>query len=153
VPLYVIADGIQDPGNFGTILRSATAIDATAVLLLPGTVDPYNGKVVRAAMGAHFRVPIVPFDSSWREELIAICPTRVLAEADAPAIYDEVNWNAPAAVIVGSEAHGPSEDGRSLATTSARIPLLNGVESLNAGVAASIMLFEAARQRRLPQKP
>jgi TrmH family RNA methyltransferase len=152
-PFYVIADGIQDPGNLGTLLRSAAAVDVTAVLLMPGTVDPFNGKVVRAAMGAHFRVPIVPFDSSWREEVIASCPTRVLAEAEAPVPYDEVDWRASSAVIVGSEAHGSSEFGRSLATISARIPLLNGVESLNAGVAASVMLFEAARQRRLPQKP
>ena len=152
-PIYVIADGVQDPGNLGTLLRSAAAVDVTAVLLMPGTVDPYNGKVVRAAMGAHFRVPIVPLDSTWREELIANCPTRVLSDAEGPALYDEVNWRAPSAVIVGSEAHGPSEHGRALATISARIPLLNGVESLNAGVAASIMLFEAARQRRLLHKP
>lgn len=152
-PLYVIADGIQDPGNLGTLLRSAAAVEANAVLLTPGTVDPFNGKVVRAAMGAHFRVAIAPLDDAWRDALIVTCPVRILAEADATALYDEVDWRSPSALIVGSEAHGPTDMGRSLASQSARIPLLNGVESLNAGVAAAIMLFEAARQRRLRHKP
>jgi TrmH family RNA methyltransferase len=147
-PLYVVVDGVQDPGNLGTLLRSAAAVDVSAVLLTPGTVDAYNGKVVRAAMGAHFRLPIAPLDESSRERLVVRCRVRVLAESGSAVTYDGIDWTEPAALIVGSEAHGPSEMGRSLATVSAGIPLLNEVESLNAGVAASVMLFEAARQRR-----
>jgi TrmH family RNA methyltransferase len=147
-PLYVVVDGVQDPGNLGTLLRSASAVDASAVLLTPGTVDAYNGKVVRAAMGAHFRLPIAPLDETSREWLVDRCAVRVLAEMRSALTYDRIDWTEPVALIVGSEAHGPSEIGRSLATVSAGIPLLNDVESLNAGVAASVMLFEAARQRR-----
>lgn len=147
-PLYLVVDGVRDPGNLGTLLRSAAAVDVTEVLLGPGTVDPYNGKAVRAAMGAHFRVKIGPLDDAALATLVSRCPVRVLAESRGEVTYDEVDWTGPAALIVGSEAHGPSETGRSLATISAAIPLLNQVESLNAGVAGSVMLFEAARQRR-----
>ncbi|MCC6793342.1 MAG: RNA methyltransferase [Thermomicrobiales bacterium] len=147
-PLYVVADGVQDPGNLGTLLRSSAAAGATSVLIGPGSVDPFNGKVVRAAMGAHFRVPIRSLDEAWQARLETTCPLRVLADSEAEMRYDDVDWTVPAVLIVGSEAHGPSNVGLGLATVAASIPLENGVESLNAGVAAAIMLFEAARQRR-----
>jgi TrmH family RNA methyltransferase len=147
LPLFLVVDGIRDPGNLGTLLRSAAAVDASAVLVAPETVDSFNGKVVRAGMGAHFRVPIIRLDESWTERLRRTCSVRVLAEARSEATYDQVDWHEPSALIVGSEAHGPSSTGRELANASARIPLLNDIESLNAGVAGSIMLFEAMRQR------
>lgn len=147
-PLYLVVDGVRDPGNLGTLLRSAAAVGVTAAAIAAGSVDPFNGKTVRAGMGAHFRLPILALDSHLQNEIESACPIRVLAESMAEVTYDQVRWREGAALIVGSEAHGPSEDGRMLASCSARIPLANGVESLNAGVAGSIMLFEAARQRR-----
>ena len=147
-PLFLVVDGVRDPGNLGTLLRSAAAAGATAAVVMPGTVDPYNGKTVRAGMGAHFRIPIVSLDESLRNIIVASCPVRVLTNASAELIYDRISLDRGTALIVGSEAHGPSNFGRTLATCEVKIPLENGVESLNAGVAGSIMLFEAARQRR-----
>lgn len=149
MPLFLVVDGVRDPGNLGTLLRSAAAAGATAIVTTPGTVDPFNGKVVRAGMGAHFRMPILALDESIRALLEFRCTVRALAEPHAALRYDRVSWQQGAALIVGSEAHGPSQAGRDLATCSVSIPLENGVESLNAGVAGSILMFEAARQRRI----
>jgi TrmH family RNA methyltransferase len=147
-PLFVIADQVRDPGNLGTLMRAAAGAGATAVFLTEGTVDPYNPKVVRAAMGSHFRIPIAWLGEHERALIERHCPVRVVAESTADKLYDEVDWTKAAALIVGSEAHGVSDAGRSLGTVSARIPLAAGVESLNAGVAGAVILFEAARQRR-----
>jgi TrmH family RNA methyltransferase len=151
-PLFLVADGVQDPGNLGTLMRTSAAAGVSAVFITPGTVDPYNGKVVRSAMGAHFRVPVRELDDRWQERVAHTCPLRVVAEAGAAETYDALAWGGAAALIVGSEAHGPGDIGRRLGNVTARIPLQNGVESLNVGVAASIMLFEAARQRRSPEQ-
>jgi TrmH family RNA methyltransferase len=145
--LYLIADGVKDPGNLGTLLRSAAAAGVTAVLLAPETVDPFNGKVVRAGMGAHFRVPLRLLDENWIDRVAATCVVRIVADARAELTYDQVDWRASSALVIGSEAHGKSAATSGLGTTTARIPLSNGVESLNAGVAGSIILFEALRQR------
>jgi len=148
VPLVLVIDRLQDPGNLGTLLRSAAGAGASAIVLTDGTVDPYNSKVVRAAMGAHFRIPLRWQSDPEVEELLAACVNRVVADADGEVVYDQVDWTEPSAVIIGSEAHGPSQWGRAAATARARIPLAAGVESLNAAVAGAVMLFEAARQRR-----
>jgi TrmH family RNA methyltransferase len=147
VSLILIADGIADPGNLGTVIRSAAGAGATAVMVGPGTVDPYNGKVVRSAMGAHFRVPIRAAINPADGRLGAR-HRFVLADANATADYAAFDWTGPVAIIVGSEAHGPTAFGQALATDAVRIPMVNGVESLNAATAGSILLFEAARQRR-----
>jgi TrmH family RNA methyltransferase len=144
----LVADAISDPGNLGTLIRSAAGAGATAVVLTPGTVDPYNGKAVRAAMGAHFRIPILRIDEHSEGAFTRRVPTRVLAEAGAGAEYAAFDWGGSLAIIVGSEAHGPSALGRRLATHVVEIPLSNDIESLNAAVAGSVLLFEAARQRR-----
>jgi TrmH family RNA methyltransferase len=156
--LALICDDIQDPGNLGTILRSAEAAGVTAVWLTPDCVDPYNPKVVRAAMGAHFRLPFYT-GWSWRDierDLGRICDElQVLAaESSAALPYDMVDWTRPSVLIVSSEAHGLSVQGREYAErvgSLITIPMAGGTESLNAAVAASILLFEAARQRRHPQ--
>lgn len=147
-PLFLILDRVRDPGNLGTLLRAAAGAGVDAVFLSAESVDPFNPKVVRAGMGAHFRVPIRPLDEAARAEIIARCPLRVVATAEAELPYDMVDWRQPAALIIGSEAAGVGEAGRDLATASAAIPLAGGVESLNAGVAGAVILFEAARQRR-----
>ncbi len=147
IPFVLIADGLRDPGNLGTLLRSAAGAGINLVLLSPGTVDAFNGKVVRAAMGAHFRIPIDELDDGWRAWLTQACPTRVLADADGHRVYTDFPWVGPLAIIVGSEADGPTYLGRDLASETVRIPLENDVESLNAGIAGSLILFEAKRQR------
>jgi RNA methyltransferase, TrmH family len=148
-PLILVLDQIRDPGNLGTLVRTAAAAGVTAIYLTEGTVDPFNPKAVRSAVGAHFRAPIRWLTESEREQLTVTIPDRIVADALASTNYDEIDWTEPCAVIIGSEAHGSGRTGRELATGGARIPLANDVESLNAAAAGAIMLFEAARQRRV----
>jgi TrmH family RNA methyltransferase len=149
----LILDRLADPGNLGTILRTALAADVEAVLLTPGCVDPFNSKVVRAAAGAHLRLPLAR-EQDWQAIAMRVrehcgTPGRVfLAEARASCLYYEQDLRQPFALIIGNEAHGPSEEARRLATESIAIPLANGVESLNAAMAAGILLYEAVRQQR-----
>lgn len=153
-PLVLLLDQVRDPGNLGTLLRSAVGAGATCVVLTPGSVDPFNPKVVRAGMGAHFRVPIRWLDDELRDWLLRACPARIVAEADAPLRYDAFDWTGGAVLIIGSEATGATPALRALATASVTIPLSGDLESLNAAIAGSIVLFEAARQRRaLDQEP
>ncbi len=144
--LILIADSLRDPGNLGALLRSAAAAGVDAVLLSPETVDAYNPKVVRSAMGAHFRLPVV--EAAWAEIAGWVRGMAVyLAAADGDRIYTTIDWTRPSALIVGSEARGASEEAAQLATQRISIPLSHEVESLNAAVAASVILFEAKRQR------
>lgn len=143
----IVLDRIADPGNLGTILRAADAANADAAFLAPGTVDAHNPKVVRAAMGAHFHLPIT--DCTWDELADRLSGLTVwLAEARAGEPYDRVDWRAPSALVVGSEAEGPSDDARQFTQHRVHIPMPGRAESLNAAVAAGVLLFEAARQRR-----
>lgn len=144
--LILIVDSLRDPGNLGTLLRSAAASDVDVVLLSPETVDAYNPKVVRGAMGAHFRLPIV--EAAWAEIADRVRNMNIyLAAADGELTYSTADWTQSSALIVGSEASGASQDAAQLATKRVSIPLSRGVESLNAAVAASVILFEAKRQR------
>ena len=145
--LILIADTLRDPGNLGTLLRSAAASEVDAVLLSPATVDAYNPKVVRSAMGAHFRLPIM--EAAWAAIADRVKGMNVsLAAAAGDCAYTAIDWTLPSALIIGSEASGASRAAARLATQRIAIPLARGVESLNAAVAASIILFEAKRQRR-----
>jgi RNA methyltransferase, TrmH family len=154
--LALICDGISDPGNMGTLLRSAEAAGADLVIASEGCVDLYNPKVVRAAMGAHFRLPSL-HDLRWDEIVHGLSEIGVGTErlfctdASAARDYDEVDWNQSSAIIVSNEAHGLSVDARAVCAHSGgavRIPMLGNSESLNAAVAGSLIMFEAARQRR-----
>lgn len=147
VSFALVVDRLGDPGNLGTVLRTADAAGVQAIFLLPGTVDPYNPKVVRAAMGAHFHVPIV--EAHW-ESLAAQLggATAWLAEAHEGQPYHQVDWSGPAALIIGAEAEGPSAAARAFTSQRVHVPMPGRAESLNAAVAAGILLFEAARQRQ-----
>lgn len=146
--LVVIADQLRDPGNLGTLLRSAAGAGADGFIVPSGTVDVWSEKVLRAGMGAHFRIPIRE-GLAWDEVLPLLEGLQVyVAEAEGVLFYDAVDWRKPSALLVGGEAEGASVAGLLRADQALRIPMMNGVESLNAGVAGSIMLFEAARQRR-----
>lgn len=143
----LILDNLRDPGNMGTILRTAAAAGVEVVLLSPGSVDAYNPKVLRGGMGAHFRIPVL--EASWTR-IAVYCRdlTVYLADMQGDVTYDAADWQQAWALIIGSEAHGESEEASTLARQRVYIPMASETESLNAAVAAGIILFEAARQRR-----
>jgi TrmH family RNA methyltransferase len=145
--LILILDRLRDPGNLGTILRSAAGAGVEVVYLMSGTVDLYNPKVVRAAIGAHFRLPILT-DVGWNGVRERCAGMMVyLAEASGDTPYFAVDWTALAALIIGGEATGASTEAGELATQRISIPMKGGLESLNAAMAATVILFEIARQR------
>lgn len=148
-PAFVLVlDGIRDPGNMGTILRSAAAAGADLVVPLKGCVDPWGPKVLRSGMGAHFRLALAPL-ASWPDVDATIGKRRVwLAEAAGERVYDEVDWTVPCALVIGGETTGISTEARARGVAVA-IPMANGAESLNAAMAATVIMFEAARQGRL----
>lgn len=156
-PLALVCDSIQDPGNLGTIFRTAEAAGVHAVFLSPQCVDMFNPKVVRAAMGAHFRLPIYD-EPDWKSiahdlKKLGIDTQHVYAtEVGAPDSYDAAEWYDPSALIVSNEAHGASAGAKELAGGSLSIPMLGNTESLNAATATAIILFEAARQRRVSSR-
>ena len=144
--LTLIPDRMRNPGNLGTLLRTALAAGVEQVLLPPGTVDATNPKAVRGGMGAHFRLPLQAM--SWKQIPAAMQGQRVyLAAARRGTPYTAVDWTVPLALIVGGEADGAGEQARALADDEIFIPMHNAVESLNAAVAAAVILFEIARQR------
>ncbi len=145
--LLLVFDGIQDPGNAGTLIRSAEAFGATGVVFLSGSVHVANGKLLRAAAGSAFRVPILE-DMSSGDLLMRTteCNITLYAlSASARQTVFEAVLTRPSALILGSEGAGVSSS-LEKATQALRIPV-NSVESLNVGIAGSIALFEAARQR------
>jgi TrmH family RNA methyltransferase len=142
----VVADALRDPGNLGTLLRTAAAAGADQVLLGPSTVDAYNLKVVRGAMGAHFSLPMATM--TWPGITSHLAGQSIwLADARGAVSYTDVDWTQPSALILGGEAKGATPEAEKLATGRVSIPMQRGVESLNAAVAAAIILFEAQRQR------
>jgi TrmH family RNA methyltransferase len=152
-PLVVVLDGMQDPGNAGTIARAAEAFGATGILFLKGSVSPYNAKTLRASAGSLFRVPFLHgVDAALaraalaqrKVELFAGVPANSKRPAKALTFVD---LTVHCGLVIGSEAHGVSSEMRG-AARDVSIPTV-GVESLNAGVAAGILLYEARRQRML----
>mgnify|MGYP001113670429 CR=1 FL=1 len=142
----LIVDGVADPGNLGTIMRAAAAAAVPLMVITSGTVDPTNPKVLRSAMGAHFRLPIRQM--SWEGIASRLSEHAIfLASAGGGIPYFKVDWTQPSALIVGGEAHGPSERAMRLAHTRVSIPMPGGMESLNVAMAASILIFEMVRQR------
>jgi RNA methyltransferase, TrmH family len=141
----VVADSIRDPGNLGTLLRSADAAGAQAVLLPPETVDAFSPKVVRAGMGAHFRVPIRAM--AWEQVGALTMGLKVyLADMQGASCW-KADFKEPLALIIGGEATGATKPARQLAERLVSIPMLGQAESLNAAVAGSILMFEVLRQR------
>ncbi|HEY3992707.1 MAG TPA: RNA methyltransferase [Ktedonobacteraceae bacterium] len=153
-PALLVLDDLADPGNMGTILRTALAADVYEVLLTPHCVDCYSPKVVRAAAGAHVALPV------WRDLSWSAIEARIaqhcgsagervfIAEASGSRPYYTEDLRQPFALIIGNEAHGTSQQARELASRALSIPLANQVESLNAAIATGIFLFEAVRQLR-----
>jgi TrmH family RNA methyltransferase len=151
-PLILILAGLQDPGNLGTILRSAEAFGATGVVSLPGTVSAWNSKAVRASAGSVFRVPLLAAGADecfarLRAAKIPAWTTAVNGAVDGAKDMQSMNLAGPAAVIIGNEGGGVPEAIAKRADGALTIPCPGPVESLNAAVAASVLLYEASRQR------
>jgi len=148
-PLILGAAGVQDPGNLGTIIRSAEAMGASGVLTMEGTVHAINPKVIRASAGSLFRLPVVKMDSAEAVRNLRDQGARILATSSHKGIpLDEADLTEACCIFVGSEGAGISKELIAEADEVIAIPHSERVESLNAGVAASIILYEAARQRR-----
>lgn len=147
-PLIVVLAGLQDPGNLGTILRSAEAFGADGVICLPGTVSAWNPKAVRASAGSIFRVPVLAANVEDTLEHLREAGVRVFAAAlNAPEVANDADLAAAVAFIVGNEGNGIPVDVAAKASGGITIPCPGPVESLNAAVAASVLLYEASRQR------
>ena len=147
---WLVLDGVQDPGNVGTVWRAADAFGADGLILCNGCADPWNPKTVRATMGAVFRLPV--YEGALRDAagLLASASVPLYAAAlgkDTADIRD-VPLGAPAAVIIGSEGRGVSEEALLLCQKTVRIPMRARCESLNAAAAAAVVLWEMARGER-----
>lgn len=150
--LLVILAGIQDPGNLGTILRSAEAFGASGVVSLPGTVSAWNPKAVRASAGSVFRVPLLAVSEQECFKKLKEAGAKILATTVQGAQPAElVELAGPVALIIGNEGNGVAGELAAKADARITIPCPGPVESLNAAVAASVLLYEAARQRRAPR--
>ena len=150
-PLIVVCDGIRDPGNLGTIIRTSDAAGADAVILLPGTCDFLASKVVRASAGSIFSIPVLPAGPDamiqWlREKSIKL----VIADARASETVYEADLRKRLAFVLGNEARGVSEVVRAKGDLLLRIPIMGSAESLNVGVSAAVFLYETVRQRTMP---
>lgn len=151
-PILVVV-GLQDPGNLGTILRSAEAFGSAGVVLGEGTVSPFNSKVIRASAGSSFRIPVVSSKAGGGlEAILPKCRThsvRLIATSSHKGTpLDQANLTQPCAIFIGSEGSGLPKRLMAQVDELIAIPHTAQVESLNAGVAGSIVLYEAARQRR-----
>jgi RNA methyltransferase, TrmH family len=144
----LIPDSIRDPGNLGTLLRSADAAGIETVLIPPETTDAFAPKVLRAGMGAHFRLPMQSMNWDEIEQVCKSASLKVfLADMNGQSCW-EMDLRQPLALIIGGEAEGASEQARKLANAFVKITMTGKTESLNAAVAGSVLMFEVMRQRR-----
>ena len=150
-PLYVVMDGVQDPGNAGTIIRTADAVGADGVILLKGTVDVYSDKAVRSTMGSIFHVPVysgVTLDELT--EFVQESGLQLLATAldEMAKPHFQQDFTQGTAVVLGNEGNGVSQELLAVAQKT-YIPMYGQAESLNVGMSAAIVLYEALRQRKV----
>lgn len=148
-PHLLLLEDIQDPGNLGTMLRAGEGAGITGVVMSRGCVDIYNPKVIRSTMGSIYRVPFVYTDDFHGaiREIKKSCKVYA-AHLGGAYYYDEGDYTTATAMIIGNEAKGIREETAALADTLIKIPMEGRVESLNAAVAASILMYEVYRQRR-----
>ncbi len=147
-PTFILVlDQLRDPGNLGTLLRTAAAVGVQAVLLPPETADAFAPKVVRAGMGAHFHLPVHELDWPEIESFCTSAGLQVyLADMGGRSCW-QTDLTRPLALIVGGEAQGASQPARRLAFSSVSLPMPGAAESLNVAVAGSALMFEVLRQR------
>ena len=149
-PMLLLVEDIQDPGNLGTMFRAGEAAGVSGIILSKDTVDIYNPKTIRSTMGSVYRVPFIYTDDlgevirSLRQKQIAV----YAAHLEGEKYYDEYVYEGGCAFLIGNEGNGLKEETAKLADSYLKIPMEGKVESLNAAVAASVLLYEAYRQRR-----
>ena len=147
--IFLILDGMRDPGNLGTILRTALAAGIDAVLLLPGTVDPFSPKVMRSGMGAHFKLPIHSMGWDAIQNLVDSLQLNLyLADSSSGESIYATRFTSPCAIIIGGEADGAGDQSHQLAIHKIHIPMPGQAESLNAAIAAALLMFEFVRQQQ-----
>lgn len=150
-PMLLVLEEIQDPGNLGTIIRTAEGAGVTGVIMSRGCVDIYNPKTIRSTMGSVFRVPFMYADDLKKAILMLKNNCNVFAaylkDGDSSIRYDKCDYTRGTAFVIGNEAKGLSKETAGLADKRIIIPMLGQVESLNAAVAASILMYEGMRQR------
>ncbi|HWQ36164.1 MAG TPA: RNA methyltransferase [Blastocatellia bacterium] len=148
--LLVCLDAVQDPGNFGTIVRTAEAAGASGVIALRGSVDAFAPKTLRSTMGSAFRLPIA--EGAESDAVVAACHragiVTVATAADARVSYDDYDWRRPALIVFGNEAGGIRPELMSQCDAAVSIPIRPPVNSINVAASVAVILFEAARQRR-----
>lgn len=153
-PLLAIGESIQDPGNAGTLIRAALAFGCSGMVFSKGSVDVYSAKVVRAAMGALFSLPVVPaVELKSAIALIKARGLRILAlEPTASNSLDCADLSGPLAIVLGNEGHGLSADAHNLADELVTIPINEAAESLNVAVCGAIVLYQCSTKRKRQTK-
>lgn len=149
-PFIMALENIQDPGNLGTILRTAEGAGVTGILLSPGCVDLYNPKVIRSTMGSVYRIPFF-YSQDFHADLQSLKKQGIsiyAAHLKGMQAYDRQDYRTPCAFLIGNESRGLRDETAAFADTYVRIPMCGQVESLNAAVASSILMYEVNRQRR-----
>ena len=149
-PLMLVLENLQDPGNLGTMMRTAEGAGVTGVLLSRGCVDIYNPKTIRSTMGSIYRVPFRYTDDLMADmdKLHEKGIRTYAAHLKGKGYYDEESYQGPTAFLIGNEGNGLSEELSNKAKQYIKIPMEGQLESLNAAVAAAILMYEASRQRR-----
>jgi len=151
VPHLMVLDNLQDPGNLGTIVRTSEGAGVTGIVMSKETVDIYNPKVIRSTMGAVYRVPFL-----YVEDFTALL--KILRQQDVRLLaahlkgkktFDKADYSGKVGILIGNEANGLSEDASELANEKVLIPMAGSVESLNAAIAAALLMYEAFRNQRL----
>jgi len=144
----LVCDGVSDPGNLGTLIRTAECSGVGGVILLKGSVDPYSPKVVRSTMGSIFRVPVYFTDADVLKKHLSDYSIVATVLDGSKDLYD-IEFPEKTAVVVGNEAHGVSKEVADMAQIRTLIPMYGNSESLNASVAGSVVMYEIFRQKRL----
>lgn len=149
--LVVVVEGLEKPGNLGAVLRTADAAGADAVIAADPLTDVFNPNAVRASLGTIFTVPVAAGSSSEiRDDLSRRGLVLLAARVDAETLYTDVDMRGPVAIVVGNEADGLTDTWSGPAVTPVRVPMLGAADSLNVSITAAILLYEARRQRGLP---
>lgn len=154
-PLFLVLENLQDPGNLGTMMRTGEGAGVSGIIMSKDTVDIYNPKTIRATMGSIYRVPFLYAENihqmvrQMKEKGIGI----YAAHLKGKKCYDECDYRKPTAFLIGNEGNGLTEEMAALADTYIHIPMAGRLESLNAAVAAALLSYEAARQRRATGLP
>lgn len=153
-PLVLVVESIEKPGNLGTMLRTADAAGADAVIVSDPATDPFNPNVVRASLGCLFLVPLAVASNTDTLAWLTACKIKTFAATPAgERLHWEADYRKPSALAIGSEQYGLSETWMTAADEQVRIPMLGDADSLNAAMAAGVMLYEAVRQRTTGRQP